>query len=372
LLKELPMLRIFAASRWGMVCCFALASVLVGAGDRGAAVEKGINFLLSSANADGAYSPEAGPGVTALCVTSILVNKPLAVTDPVMKKSLAYLEKHVQPDGGIYAPGSRFQNYETCLSMLALHAANGDGKYDQVLEKAEGFVKGIQWDESESVEPSNNAYGGSGYGKDVKMRPDLSNTSFLVSALKEMGRGADDEAIQRALTFVSRCQNLDTEHNQTEFAAKVNDGGFYYTPAAGGNSQAGPAPGGGLRSYGSMTYAGLMSMIHAGLTKDDPRVVAAMQFISENYSVEENPGMGDSGLFYYYHTFAKAMAAAGEPKLKSADGKEHDWRAEIEASIIAKQAEDGSWINTNNRWLEGDRNLVTAYALMALSYTAQK
>ena len=36
--------------------------------------------------------------------------------------------------------------------------------------------------------------------------------------------------MQRALVFVSRCQNLETEHNTTPFAAKNPDGGFYYTP----------------------------------------------------------------------------------------------------------------------------------------------
>jgi squalene-hopene/tetraprenyl-beta-curcumene cyclase len=29
---------------------------------------------------------------------------------------------------------------------------------------------------------------------------------------------------------------------------------------------------------------------------------------------------------------------------------------------------DGSWVNENPRWMEGDPNLVTAYALLALAY----
>src|SRR5690606_19174736 len=115
---------------------------------------------------------------------------------------------------------------------------------------------------------SDPAYGGAGYGS--HRRPDLSNTSFLIDALKATGNGPDDEAMQKALIFVSRCQNLETEHNTTPFAAKNPDGGFYYTPAAGGTSQAGTLPDGGLRSYASMTYAGLKSMIYCGLEKDDP------------------------------------------------------------------------------------------------------
>src|SRR5690606_32614902 len=128
------------------------------------------------------------------------------------------------------------------------------------------------------------------------------------------GAGADDQAIQNALLFVSRCQNLESEHNTSPLAAKVNDGGFFYTVAGGGQ---GPesADGQGLRSYGTMTYAGLKSMIYAGVDKNDKRVKAAIGWIAKNYDLKSNPGMGDSGLYYYYHTFAKALDTLGEDKI---------------------------------------------------------
>ena len=79
----------------------------------------------------------------------------------------------------------------------------------------------------------------------------------------------DDKAIQEALVFVSRCQNLESEHNTTEFAAKDPDGGFYYTPLAGKGPDAEKTVNGALPSYGSMTYSGLKSMIYAGVGPDD-------------------------------------------------------------------------------------------------------
>jgi squalene-hopene/tetraprenyl-beta-curcumene cyclase len=117
-----------------------------------------------------------------------------------------------------------------------------------------------------------------------------------------------------------------------------------------------------------MTYAGLKSMIYAGLERDDPRVKAAYQWIRRHYTLEENPGMGPQGLYYYYHTFAKALGAVGEVRITDADGKPHDWRAELAAELISRQQPDGSWVNSNTRWLEGDPNLVTGYSLLALSY----
>jgi squalene-hopene/tetraprenyl-beta-curcumene cyclase len=214
--------------------------------------------------------------------------------------------------------------------------------------------------------PDDFNYGGAGYGS--SSRPDLSNTSFLIDALHSLGRGDEDPAMQKALIFVSRCQNLESPQNTSPFAAKVNDGGFYYTVAAGGQSMAGKEPDGGLRSYGSMTYAGFKSMIYAGLKRDDPRVKAAFEWIEKHYTLDENPGMGQQGLFYYYHTFAKALAATGDEHIVAADGKSHDWKAELAKKLIALQNEDGSWINKTTRWFEGDPNLVTAYALLCLSY----
>jgi squalene-hopene/tetraprenyl-beta-curcumene cyclase len=254
------------------------------------------------------------------------------------------------------------------LAILCLTEANADGRYQETLDKAEAFVKGIQWDEGESTDASSTSYGGAGYGK--HKRPDLSNTQFLVEALKAAGNDENSEAIQRALIFVSRCQNLETEHNETPFAAKNPDGGFYYTPAAGGTSQAGETPQGGLRSYGSMTYAGLKSMIYAGVGPDDDRVKAAVKWIEKHYDLQSNPGMGDAGLYYYYHTFAKALGAIGYATFADQRGEKHDWRAELRGELARRQQPDGSWANKNDRWMEGDPNLVTAYALLALSYCA--
>jgi squalene-hopene/tetraprenyl-beta-curcumene cyclase len=156
----------------------------------------------------------------------------------------------------------------------------------------------------------------------------------------------------------------------------VNDGGFYYTIAAGGSSQAGPTPDGGLRSYGSMTYAGLKSMIYAGVKKDDPRVVAAVNWIKKNYDLDVNPGMGANdpalkaaGLYYYYQTFAKSLSTMGIDELETADGKKHDWRKELIAELASRQQKDGSWINEESaKWREQDPNLSTGYALLALAY----
>lgn len=330
-----------------------------------AMADRAVNFLKTRQQPDGSFSPESGPGVTALVTTAVLRHG-RSPDDPLVASSLKYLQGLVQPTGGIHAPESLYQNYETCLAIMCFAEANKDGRYTDLLKKAESFVKKIQWDGDEGLESSNEAFGGAGYGN--HKRPDLSNTSFLIDALHALGNDENDEAIQQALIFVSRCQNLESPHNTTVHAAKVRDGGFYYTAAAGGSSQAGSDENGGLRSYASMTYAGLKSMIFAGVDGDDPRVKAAVSWLSRHYDLESNPGMGSSGLYYYYHTFAKALDALGADKFVDENGVQHAWRDELRAELASRQRADGSWINDDKRWLESNPDLVTGYALLALAY----
>jgi squalene-hopene/tetraprenyl-beta-curcumene cyclase len=330
------------------------------------AVDRAVIFLQTKGQApDGSFNAAAGPGVTAV-VTAGLLRSGRTPNDPLVAKSLRYLEKMVKPDGGIYQAGTLYGNYETCLAMMCFQEANRAGRYDKLLKAAQAYVKNQQWDEGENAPRSDFRYGGAGYGRNK--RPDLSNTQFLVEALRAVGEGPNDEAIQRALVFVSRCQNLESEHNTTGLAVKNPDGGFYYTPVGGGQSMAGDAPDGGLRSYGSMTYAGLKSMIYAGVGPDDPRVKAAFAWVRKHYDVTANPGMGSAGLYYYYHTFAKALDAMKLDLIEDAKGVKHDWRNELAGELVRRQRPDGSWINENNRWLEGDPSLVTGYALLTLSY----
>jgi hypothetical protein len=335
---------------------------------RAAAIERGLEFLRTHGQADdGTFTIQAGPGLTALAVTAALRNG-VALDDPMVAKGFQALEGFVKPDGGIYGNG-RLQNYETCVAIVAFQLANKDGRYDKLLSNADKFVRTLQYGATGNEPKSDVWYGGAGYGGPG--RPDLSNTSYLIDALVASGGEANDEAIQRALVFVSRCQNLQGHGNDTKFAALVNDGGFYYTiptESVDPSSSDRFTADGGLRSYGSMTYSGFKSLIYAGLTENDPRVKAALEWIGKHYTVADNPGQGDAGLYYYYHAFAAALAASKLDAIESADGKSHDWRSDLVVELAKRQQDNGSWTNENRQWFESDPNLATSFALIALSY----
>ena len=152
------------------------------------------------------------------------------------------------------------------------------------------FLKKLQWDEGEGKNPKDDFYGGAGY--DSKSRPDLSNTQFFLDALKAAGVSQSDPAVQRALIFVSRCQNLKGEFNDQPWAGKINDGSFIYSAAGGGESKTDEP--GIFRGYGCMTYAGVKSMIYCGVGKDDPRMKKALEWMRSHYTLEANPGMPEA------------------------------------------------------------------------------
>ena len=331
---------------------------------------RGANFLKTTQAADGSWTSPESPGISGL-VTFSMLQSVIPAKDPVVEKALKHLETFIQPDGGIYSPKSYHSNYETAICLLAFNAANASKKYDELIQRADRYLRKLQWDDSEQTDKSDPKYGGAGYGR-TNDRPDLSNTTFFLDALQAAGAKGDDPAVQNALIFLSRCQNLESAHNTTPFPAKVNDGGFYYTPAAGGNSQAGNTENGGLRSYASMTYAGLKSMVFAGLTAEDPRVKAALEWISNHYSVQENPGLGQQGVYYYFQIFAKSLSTLDLDYATDTDGKQHDWRKELAEHLFQRQQANGAWLNKNDRWYEGDPNLATAYTLMAMKYCEPK
>jgi squalene-hopene/tetraprenyl-beta-curcumene cyclase len=338
------------------------------AADPSVMTARAVAFLRGRQAADGQWSADRKePGITALVVTALLRSGRVTANEPVVTRALGHLEGFVSPLGGL--PDAPHANYSTAIAMLAFKAASerGNTKYDAILKGGQEFLKARQWDEGEGKGSDDAFYGGAGYGGS-NSRPDLSNTSFMIEALRDTGLPADDPALQKALVFVSRCQNLKSEFNDQPWADKVNDGGFIYTAANGGASMAGKTDNGGLRSYAGMTYAGLKSMIYAGLTPDDPRVKAALDYIKKHYTLDENPGLGQAGLYYYYHTFAKALSLLGEDRIIDASGQSHDWRTELIAALARRQNPDGSWVNKADRFMEGDPNLVTAYGLLALAY----
>jgi squalene-hopene/tetraprenyl-beta-curcumene cyclase len=337
-------------------------------------VDKAIAYFRKTQGPDGSWGSAQSPGITGIVVTGLLKTGRVGPKDPMIEKALGYIEALINTREGHIAgknPRVGLQNYVTCVNVLALVAADRPS-YKAVVADATKFLRKLQWDEGEGKKRDSDFYGGAGY--DSKSRPDLSNTQMFIDALVAAGIPKDDPAFQKALIFVSRCQNLKSEHNDQPWAGKRNDGSFIYTAAMGGDTkvQDKPDPDGGLPGYGSMTYAGIKSLIYCGVSKDDIRLKQAIAWVRKNYSVEGNPGMppvrSHWGLYYYYHTMAKCLDLLGDDLVVDGKGTQHDWRAEITTALARRQRADGSWANDTDHWMEGNPALVSGYALMTLAY----
>jgi squalene-hopene/tetraprenyl-beta-curcumene cyclase len=376
-------------NRWvhRSLTCLALMAAMVSAslhaagpdsGDWNEVTDKAIAYLKKSQNADGSWGDaKLARAITGIVVTGMIQTGKATADDPTVAKALKFIETLVNTKEGHIAGKDakiNLHNYVTCVNVMALQAANKPEKYKPIVGDAVKFLRQLQWDETENKTTKDDFYGGAGY--DSKSRPDLSNTQFFIDALKDAGIGSDDPAMKKALVFISRSQNFKSEFNDQPWAGKFNDGSFIYSTAAGGATRANDDPNSDLIGYGSMTYAGIKSMIYCGVSKEDIRYKKALEWVKKNYSVEVNPGMppqnAQRGLYYYYHTMAKTLSAMEVTEFEDDKGVKHDWKKDLFEALKKKQKPDGSWINATDRWMEGDPKLVTGFSLMALSYVKPK
>ena len=354
-----------------------------------ALVDGAIEFLRTQQNEDGGWSVREGrpvfPAITALAVRGMIMSPEIDARDETVAKGIGFMLDYAQPDGGIYDRSLASYNTSICLSALAMaHTPEAAG----AIVPAQEFLRSIQWssdsadhDETGVVGEDHPFYGGIGYGS--HSRPDNSNLNMMLQGMHDSGLSTDDPVFQRALTFLTRTQ-MHERVNEMDYARGSTQGGFIYATSPSGEepgvgeSKAGTLtetlPDGTkverLRAYGSMTYAGFKSYLHANLDRDDPRVQLAYDWIRHHYTLEENPGVGMQGYYYYLLTFSRALDAWGEETIEvvTTDGKAHtrDWANDLIDALAARQKPDGSFENVHDRWMEGDPSLVTAYSLIAL------
>lgn len=337
-------------------------------------LHRGLGWVVAQQNEDGSFGKDLQhPALTALPLISLQRDPTVRFsTSPSLAKGYAYLRTFVQPDGGIYSKEGGLANYNSAVSLVALAGANDPANLTLLL-KARAYVIGQQADGMMKPETD----GGIGYGSigasPKRGHPDLNNTLVALEALRETQHLAADRPDAKklnwnaAIEFVARCQNLPGSNKENWASGDpANKGGFVYYP---GFSNAGEVTleGGkiALRSYGSMTYAGLLSFLYADLKKDDPRVATAVDWLRKNYTLEENPGLEQQGYYYYLHLMAKGLTAAGITELE-VNGKKVDWRRDLAMRLMKLQKPDGSWSNETPRWKENNPVLVTTYCALTL------
>ena len=334
----------------------ALAVSCIEGATREEAIVRGSEFLVRAQDEAGYWSDRQMPALTALPLWALA--RYGGDVSNRLEKAAKFILSTQQEDGGFYVPkpgrgGSGLGNYNTsvCLSALFTYGKT----------PAEPLLRAREYIASTQLSGDDTMAGGFGYDKISRRRnADLSNTSYAMDAmrrtesLEELRKGSKRVDIDwsKALKYVE---------SMVVKSGEDAGGAVYSENYSHGGSRTNTAGVVSFRAYGSMSYAAILSMCHAKLDRSDPRVKQTLQFCAEHWSIDENPGLGSQGLYYYYDILSRALSASGVDKIG-----EHDWKKEISAKLVSMQNEDGSWSNDNNRFWESDPVLCTSFAILTL------
>lgn len=297
--------------------------------------------------------------------------------DRAIARAVKFLSDRIGPDGRCtadYPPADRFHGGRTALSAYALQTA-GVREDDPVLRRATNWLVDANLSSVYSVSFRACALAAS---REANVLPRLAeDVRWLVAAASGEGRYSYEP---------SRGNGGDTFDNCNAHAAVM--------AVAAGASRGVPVPpeywkkmerywadqqqqGGGwgyrtlpgvrkVKTYGSMTAAGLEAMLVCfdrvraadfAECKESPQyrpVEEGLAWLGRNFSVRDNPGLGDNRLYYYLHGLSRVGTALGYKYIGS-----RDWYALLSAELVARQDSEGAW---------GYGDVAdTAFALMALA-----
>ena len=340
------------------------------------AIDRALDWLAARQREDGTWSNRQFPALTAIPAwTFIRSDHP--ERDQIVPAAVQSLLANVQPDGGIYREvagrlGGGLSNYNTAIAMTVLHSL-GDPDLTEIILNARTFV-------SQGQLTGDDIYHG-GFGYDVRSQEpyaDLMNTLQVLEAMRytadlEEERPAGETRAtvdwEAAAAFVSRLQNPPE-------AGDDHAGGFAYSPSESKAGQEELEDGTVIfRSFGSMTYTGLLALIYAGVDRNDPRVRSAFDWATRHWTLEENPGMGSQGYFFFLNVLSRALNAYGVEWIPQVRDQLLNWRREAALRLVRMQRIDpetghGYWRNEDGRFWENDPVLVTAYSILALQTIA--
>lgn len=344
-----------------------------------ASIAKGVKWLADNQKEDGSFSNAQFPGLSGLALWAVAASGDPAYSN-VVKRGGDFIISKAQPDGGIYTPlpgrqGGGLSTYNTAVCLSAI-AATGRDDITELVLNARAFLAGSQLTGDDSFS------GGFGYDSSGPRRyADLMNTHFVMEAMRrthhyEDKRPAGGKRVD--INWKAALEFAENLHHGPD--AGENSGGFVYSPADAKAGTAKTKTDGAegekaeekivMQSYGSITYAGLLALVYCDINKTDPRVRSTLDWASKHWTLDENPGVGDQGLYFFYNVISRSMSAAGLDAIPRGKGGEIIWADEVIKKVSSLMREDGSWVNKNGRFWENDPVLSTAYSVLALEFAS--
>jgi squalene-hopene/tetraprenyl-beta-curcumene cyclase len=318
-----------------------------------AALNRSLDWLAAEQKANGSWSSPKTPALTGLALWAFTRSEhPDA--PKIIENALTHILSCRQKDGGFYVSndangGGSLASYNTAICMTALYAADRDELTPHLL-RARDYVARAQHYGADAYR------GGFGYdtpsGRAYTTLLSAFHTAQAMHATSgtETNRPAGKRVDINWTDVVESIEQprLETQTNTQNIATNTIT----------------------LRRYGSMTYAGLLAMIYANISPEDVRVRSALDWCMKHWSLDENPGMGKDGLYFFYNVLARALDAADVDYIRLENGTDLDWREALANKLLSLQKIDsrgrGYWQNTDTRYWENDPVLATVYSILAL------
>ena len=339
----------------------AAAAPSAAAGDARAVLAGAGAWLAAQQKEDGSFSNPKHPGLTAIALWGLegaaaakeAAGQDASAERAAAAKAAAWILSRAQDDGGFYTripgrAGGGLSTYNTALSLAALSfSRRTDPEFVGKVLAARDFLAASQ------LEGDDELAGGFGYDRAAPHRyADLNNAVFAIEAMRRTQRFEDlrpaggrkaDLDWDAALSFVAKADGA------------ASDGRIV------------------LRSYGSITYSGLLALVYCKLPPNDPRVRSALDWASRHWTLDENPGMGEQGLYFFYDIVSRALSVSGfesVPRSAESGGGSVEWRPALLRKLRSLQRPDGSFVNRNGRYWENDPVLATGYSAVTAAFAA--
>ena len=298
-------------------------------------IARGIAYLRKSQNPRGGWEEYGGQscGLSALC-TLALLNASVSRDDPDIVRAMRYLRA--------FEPRA---TYSVALQTLVFCQLGAAGDLPRIRRNVELLLQG------QKTAGAGDRVGSWGYGSQ-RGAGDPSNSQFALLALG----AAQDRGIKIDPIVFERAHRYWIKRQQT-------NGGWAY--------------GSGRQTSGSMTCAGIASVIIAGSrldpeaagdqvqccggnTTDEEAIEKGIQWLGRNFSVEVNPGGEGLTMFYYLYALERVGRLSGRRFIG-----DHDWYREGADYLIGSQDEfQGFWSNVGPM---ENSNVATSFALLFLS-----
>jgi len=315
------------------------------------AAKRAAAFLWSNQDPDGGWHSDTyGLLRSGQSLTPFVLLALLDAPDPpeeAVDRAVRFIRANINPAGEVGRSDPSLEDYPNFATSLALRALERAGRKDGI-ERLRDALRRQQFTEQNGWEAETPPYGAWGMGGPVRKPPypghvDLSMTRHVLQALAGTPDG-------RALKYLERCRNA--------------DGGFMFSTVVLDANKAGVG-----KSYGTATADGLLSLLALSTKPDDPKVAAALAWLTKHHRTDGVPGFQESdakwrdGMLYYY------LAASAQAFRQTGGGPE-GWKADLIRSLGTRQRDDGSFKNASFLMKEDDPLIATTFALIALENAA--